>query len=126
MLLPQACCGPSQSGKTSLLASMIKRHDEVFDTPPTKIYLVCAHADQDLYTKIIQDAPCPVDVIDEEIFKIIKPEHGAWLICDDVMDVLSREIQVWFTRRSHHGHVSLFVIVQNLFSKASTYALSKM
>ena len=99
---------------------MIKRHSELFDSPPTKIYLVCAHADQELYANIIRDALCPVNVIDEEHFKTLTPEKGAWLICDDVMDVLSREIQVWFTRRSHHGNVSLFVIVQNLFSKAST------
>ena len=56
------CAGPSGCGKTTLLLRMIEEWDKVFDQKPTKIYICYAH-EQPAYDKILDIAPCPVELI---------------------------------------------------------------
>lgn len=113
---PSTCviAGPTGSGKTSFLISLLKNADVMFDPPPEKIFW-CYSEWQDGYNKIpnvefIEGLPTD---------EIMLPERRQVVILDDMMNLSDKDgrISAIFTKKSHHCNTSVFFVMQNLFHK---------
>ena len=113
------CAGPSGCGKTTLLLRMIEEWDKVFDQKPTKIYICYAH-EQPAYDKIIDIAPCPVELIKSLPNDLVIEPHSL-LVIDDLMSECSKEIKDWHIRKAHHNQTITLTLSQNLFEKGKDH-----
>ena len=113
-------CGPSMSGKTTLLAKIIQNCDKMFLEKPKKIYY-CYSIWQESYDKIKAiDTTIPIQFIRGlDVFNSI--ESNSWLIIDDLAESIeqfSHEMLQLFTVRSHHEHISVTLVLHNLFHQS--------
>jgi energy-coupling factor transporter ATP-binding protein EcfA2 len=116
--------GATQSGKTTLVLNMLKHIDTLMDPPPEKIYWfytmpasVAGVPDILPHVKLRHGAPSE-DVINN----IIKDGKPKLIVMDDMQDLILDKKQAplmkdIFTKISHHGNLSVLLIVQNLFLK---------
>jgi hypothetical protein len=114
---PFACLvsGPSRSGKSTLLLSILKNAREMINPAPDRI-LFCYAQPQDAFNTVpgielhhgIPDVETEFD-----------PNQNNLLILDDLMDQAdcNPDIQKLFTVDSHHKNISIFFITQNIYSK---------
>ena len=114
--------GPSGSGKTIVMERLIENSDEVCDTPPEEV-IYCYGSWQPAFERM-RNVTFHEGLID---FKTQLPSDGKprWLIIDDLMSESggNKEVEDLFTKHSHHKNVSVFVLVQNFFTKASEPSL---
>lgn len=106
---PSTCliCGPSSSGKTSLVRQIIKNnaHETIFKkikwcyTYPSHWFL------EEPTITFLQGLP------DEY-------ENGDLIVIDDFMHALNNKIADLFTAASHHCNVSVILILQNIFPRS--------
>ena len=106
--------GPSQSGKTTLIAKIVQHCRDVFDPPISNI--IIAHSrSQNIYSHIIQTSPVPVRLIQGLPNDLIPPPN-TFLIIDDLQgSEFSKTIADFFTKNSHHYETTVAYLVQNLF-----------
>lgn len=106
--------GPTGSGKTQLLSTLINQASHVCDKTPTEI-IYCYGMWQPLYANMkgVTFHKGMVDVTQRI------PEDGAarWIIVDDLMDEVKGQADDLYTKYSHHLNVSVFFVTQNLFLK---------
>lgn len=105
---PSTCiiCGPSQTGKTSLVRKMIK--NKIYDHEIKKI-LWCYSTWQPWFLEesnisFLQGLPKA-----EETYDLI--------IIDDLMNSLTQDVSQMFTVGSHHKNYSVILILQNLYPR---------
>ena len=109
-------CGPSMSGKTTLLTKIIKNCDKMFVEKPKKIYY-CYSIWQESYDKIKAIAISGVQIQfiqGYDVFKII--EQNSWVIIDDLAESIeqwSQEMLHLFTVCSYHEHISVTLVLHN-------------
>ena len=108
--------GSSGSGKTTLLREIIRRHEEVFDQPPTQI-LYCFSRNQPVYEDMKKESPIPIEFV-EGLDEQLKPRPRTLLILDDLQD-RSKLIEDYFTKHTHHSHLITVYVTQNLFLKTA-------
>lgn len=101
--------GPSQSGKTTFVLSMIKERRALFEQLPKRILWCCAMpqaAPQSQGFVVIEGLPQLAD---------IKPYD--LIVLDDLMmeAAKSEEVTALFTRAVHHLPCFLILLTQNLF-----------
>ena len=109
-------CGPSGSGKSSLLYEMLTRPDACFQKRPTEVVIAYSKT-QDLYARIVKDSKLPVRLV-YGLTTEVTAKPGGLLIFDDLTD--RREISIikdWFVKYSHHLSVSVVYLIQNLYNK---------
>jgi hypothetical protein len=101
--------GPSQSGKTTFVLSMIKERKDLFNELPKRILWCCAMrqaAPKNSSFHIVEGLPQLTD---------IKPFD--LIVLDDLMmeAAKSEEVTALFTRAVHHLPCFLILLTQNLF-----------
>lgn len=109
--------GISKSGKSTLVAQILKQSHFVLDKTPSRI-IVCYKHMQPLYEEYRQVSPCPVEFV-EGLPNDLVTEPNSLLIFDDLQGDKEtvKTICAWFTRKSHHYQTSVIYITQNLFDK---------
>lgn len=107
--------GPTKAGKTTVVKSLIKNADTIFDVKFSKIWWFYGE-DQESYKSLeenvtfIQGVP-DLDKMDAH------PSNPQLVILDDLMQEMKNNpnLTKLFTKVSHHRGVSVIHIVQNLF-----------
>jgi hypothetical protein len=106
--------GPSQSGKSHFLLSVLQSRNQLFDKHIDRIVYCYSVplANSDLFT----DAEFVHGLPNLNEFD---PSLNNLLILDDLMSECEKdkEIQNLFTVYSHHKNITVFIITQNLFSR---------
>lgn len=104
------------SGKTWLMKRLIEAADTVCTSPPVEI-IYCYGAWQPLFDDMtgVTFHEGLMNFNDEAI----KDGKHRWVIIDDLMEKVKRneDVNSLFTKYSHHYNISVFFLVQNLFSK---------
>lgn len=117
-------CGPSMSGKTTLLMKIIQNRGEMLaagdhQTTIKNIYY-CYSVWQQSYDRIRTIEP-QIKFIKglDVVFNSIEP--NSWLIIDDLAESIeqwSEEMIQLFTVRSHHEKISFTIVLHNLFHQS--------
>ena len=108
--------GGTKSGKTTFVKKRLTYVDIMIEKPSENItyyYTVFQNTFGEIQTlvpqiKFVQGLP-------DDILDTINPETRNLFIFDDMMGEKDAVIAKQFTKKSHHGHLSVIYIVQNLF-----------
>ena len=108
--------GGTKSGKTTFVKKLLTYVDKMIDKPPENItyfYSEFQNTFGEIQTlvpqiKFVQGLP-------DDILDTINPETRNLFIVDDMMGKKDAVIAKLFTKKSHHGNLSVIYIVQNLF-----------
>jgi hypothetical protein len=113
---PFSClvAGPSQSGKTTLLLSILKHARQMINPAPDRI-MYCYEQEQEAFSTV-PGIELHHGLPDTQDFD---PRIHNLVILDDLMDQAdcNPAIQKMFTVDTHHKNISIFFITQNLYSK---------
>ena len=106
--------GPTGSGKTRLLTSLISKASSVCYPPPQEI-IYCYGVWQKAFD-FVEGVTFHEGMIN---IKETIPKDGVnrWVIVDDLMDEINGQTDDLYTKYSHHLNISVFFVVQNLFRK---------
>lgn len=110
--------GPTGSGKTFLLAKILKSNSELITPAPDRI-IYCFAEEQPLYNELDDVSP-PIEfhkgLIDTDE---LDPSSNNIVILDDLMHEAEKDKSVLklFTVDSHHKNISVFYLVQNIYSQ---------
>ena len=117
---PFACmlAGPSQSGKSTLLAKILENNQGMITPSPTKI-VYCYARWSEGFNKLKTITPPIVfqeGLPDVDQFSV---HDNNLLVLDDLMSQVEKDNSMLdlFTTDSHHANISVFLITQNLFSQ---------
>jgi len=112
--------GPSQSGKTHLLLSLIERRTEVMSTDFEKIIYVYTE-NQPLFDQYKERHSDVTFTKNMELVKQVTGQERTLIVFDDkLLDFVGKENQEitdWFIRGSHHKNCSIVLLMQNAFAK---------
>jgi hypothetical protein len=114
--------GGTKSGKTAFVKRLLSYANVLIDpTPENIIYFYAEYQDafgeiQNLVPgiKFIQGLP-------DNIMDSINPETRNLFIIDDMLGEKDGMISKLFTKKSHHGNLSVINIVQNLFHQSKEH-----
>ena len=110
--------GPTRSGKTEWTKRLVKHASVLISPPPHKIFW-CYGEWQDSYNDLVPLGVQFVEGIPELSMLQSNKQERKLVICDDLMQALSKEknndLVSLFCRGSHHWNVGVIHIVQNLF-----------
>jgi hypothetical protein len=119
-------CGPTKCGKTTFVLKFIDFADLILSDPRCTqniIYFYKLKNDKfDRYKnkiRFIQGCPKSKDI--EEMTLPYKDRGGSMVIIDDFGQDLGKDIVDVFTVLSHHANITVFLLLQNLFTKAGGY-----
>lgn len=127
-------CGPSKSGKTYFVSNFIKHAADMFkDGNSPKKILFCYSIHQPMYNEIQEMCGNRIEFVEgipemSKIQEFADGEHNL-VVLDDMMHqvVKAGNMEKLFTLGSHHLHLSVIFISQNLFQQgkhARTIALN--
>jgi len=104
--------GPTGSGKTQFVFRLIENADKMIRPSPARI-LYCYGVYQPLFAKY------PTVEFQEGLPDISKfdGKEPTLLIIDDLMNETNSDVELIFTRLSHHRNLSVVFLTQNLFAK---------
>ena len=116
--------GPSNSGKTYFVKTIIENADKIISENTGNIVYVYS-CWQPLYDELLQIRPInfvegiPVSLCDDTL---LPPQKTNLVIIDDLMHDASNnlEVQNAFTKYVHHRNLSCIYIVQNLFMQGKS------
>lgn len=112
-------CGPSQSGKTEFVRSLIERQ------PFTKKFdrVIWFYGE---YQTRYEDSVPGIDIeyvedFDKDLINSLDRKKHTLIVLDDLMEELgsNKDASKLFTRGVHHKNLSVIFIVQNIFFQAS-------
>ena len=108
--------GGTKSGKTTFVKKLLSYVEVMIDSPPENIVYFYAEY-QDAFGEIQTLVPQIkfVQGLSDNILDTINPETRNLFIVDDMMGEKDAIIAKLFTKKSHHGNLSVIYIVQNLF-----------
>lgn len=111
-------CGPSSSGKTTLLKRIIDNSNVLYETKPHHVIFIFKHW-QPLY-QVIESENNNVTFINHipeecELLDMVKGSSHSMLICDDMLSELNANSFALslFTRLSHHYKISTIIMQQS-------------
>ncbi len=117
--------GSTSSGKSRLLARLIRNRKDMFNIPPVKVFYAYKEWQPSLFGEMQQkdDVNFHQGLPTEEIIKKWSNDVGGqhlFLILDDLQhDVCSsREMAVLFSVTSHHCNISCVLVAQRLFPQS--------
>ena len=119
--------GSSGSGKTTLLYKILRYQDEIFETPPEKIYLFYSEP-QEIYNnmeyegvvdKLIMGTPTSEKL--KQLVSPYKKKGGTVCIFDDALKDITDDMEYIFTTLTHHLNMSVFFLTQSLFFQNKSY-----
>lgn len=111
--------GPSQSGKSTLIAKLIERRYELIDTPIHDVTYLYTEVQPAFFGRLKEKVP------EIKFHKGLPEEFGnddnnhKLIICDDLMSEMSQSKDALnlFVRGSHHRNISVIFLIQNFFYK---------
>lgn len=115
--------GPSQCGKTSLVADLLQKATQLFEDPRCRQKVFFFYKQwQPKYDEIARSDPNvlfiqrlpSVDQI-KEFANPFSSSGGCIMILDDFMQEVTKDISVLFSALSHHMSITTFLLTQNLF-----------
>ena len=118
--------GSSSSGKTTLIFEILKQKDYMFTEPPVQI-MYAYGAWQSKFTEMQKCIP------NIQFFDGLptKQDLDTWasdgkhriLVLDDLMNRVERDADSAdiFTQKSHHKNISLYFLVQNIYSQGKYF-----
>ena len=108
--------GGTKSGKTTFVKKLLSYVEVMIDSPPENIVYFYAEY-QDAFGEIQTLVPQIKfeQGLSDNILDSINPETRNLFIVDDMMGEKDAIIAKLFTKKSHHGNLSVIYIVQNLF-----------
>jgi len=113
--------GSSQSGKSSLVEKIISYIDELISPVPTKI-LYCYGAITNSLLRMKQKYGEEYFILNRGFpsLELMSSLSNALLILDDLLvelDENHKEMNMLFTKGSHHNNISVIFLTQNLYDK---------
>jgi hypothetical protein len=119
--------GPSMAGKTTHVYNVIKERQQLFDVPTDNV-IYFYNQWQDIYNAFNSDGlvkqwinhlPTEEDIVTH--CGPFKEMGGSIIVIDDFMLHLNKYIADLFTTISHHLHINIFLLTQNLFVQTPIY-----
>ena len=113
-------CGPSSSGKTSLLVKLLLAKKDLITNPPEKIrlyYSIWQDSYDNLKSRGIISEFFEGVPSGEDLEEFQKSSKNSLVIFDDLAEQLTPVISNLFIAGSHHYNTSVILISQNLFQK---------
>ena len=109
--------GPTGSGKTKYMKTLIEGASTLTNSPPAQI-IYCYGAWQDDFDALEERGV----VMHEGLLaaeNIPVDKAPRWIVVDDLMEEVSgnKTMNNMFTKYSHHRNISVFFLVQDLFKK---------
>lgn len=115
--------GPPLSGKSTLVETIIKYAEELFNPPPKSILYCYGEYDKRIHNLQSMGVTVTAGIPSESLIESL--EKPALIFYDDMMlDVNEKYMLDLFTRKSHHKNLGVFFLTQNLFS--STIKVARM
>ena len=111
--------GPSGSGKTYFVEDLIANKLAMFDIPPSAIFW-CYGQYQDRLERLKREhGVYLVQGLPDTLLEELPP--NSMLVVDDLMSEVgnSKLVTALFTKVSHHRHVTVIFLTQNLFQKGA-------
>ena len=119
--------GGTKSGKTTFVKRLLSYANVLIEPPPENIIYFYAQY-QDTFGEIQYLVPgikftqgLPDDILDS-----INPETRNLFIIDDMMGEKDGVVSKLFTKKSHHGNLSVIYIVQNLFQHGKEHRTTSL
>ena len=108
--------GGTKTGKTTFVKKLLSHFQVMIDPPPEDIKYFYSEC-QDTFAEIKSLDPEIefIEGVPDAIFDSINPKTQNLYIFDDMMGERDAIIAKLFTKKSHHGNLSVIYIVQNLF-----------
>ena len=114
-------CGPTSSGKTSLVSQIITHKKVLFDNAPDQVFLFYTQP-QKIYEDLMKNGVIKKMFNGyptyDNVRKIVLPyknSGGSIIILDDQLSGLSEDIMRIFHELCHHCNSTCFFLSQNLF-----------
>jgi hypothetical protein len=115
-------CGPTMSGKSEYVFTLIRERTKMFENPPSRI-VYCYGEYQEGFTELQQDVPeiefikGLSNILDTDDF--FSPSEPTLLILDDLGQEVANDTRSTklFTQGIHHKKVSVILIMQNLYKQ---------
>ena len=119
--------GPSQSGKTTLIAKILSQAWGGLARPGPTSIIYCYSQWQDIYDEIkngralgpsVFDVPSILFIQGLPNLELIDSDQNTLLILDDLMDEAAKDLKILnlFTTDAHHKNVSVIFVTHNIFS----------
>ena len=118
-----AVSGTTGSGKTTWVYELLKHRDQMFDGEPPVRILYCYGIHQPLYEEMQKFIPSMTFKeglpTPEDVDELTSDRKHSILLIDDLMEqaVKSSEVELLFTRGSHHRRMTVIYINQNQFNQ---------
>ena len=116
-------CGPTLSGKTTLLLNILKNSQTMFNQPPHRI-IYAYGIYQPAFDNLEKDIPnltLHEGIPNEEMIRGLDSSKHNLLILDDLMEecAKSKHMSIMATRGVHHMNITVCFILQNIYYKSS-------
>ena len=111
--------GPSGSGKTCFVERLIENRLQIFDVPPSGIFWCYGQHQEHLERLRREHGVHLVEGLPESLLDTLPA--NCMLVVDDLMAEAedSKLVTALFTKVSHHQHVTVIFLTQNLFQKGA-------
>lgn len=114
--------GPTQSGKTIFIRKLLKAPHLYITPPPEKIVWGYGVKNEKQMEEIESGSSLPVEFVEgTPDLTQFSPNQNNLLILDDLMSEAGKNLEIadLFTKGCHHKNISVVLVLQNLFHKAS-------
>ena len=108
------------SGKSSLMAAIIKNRARLVNIQPKRIIWSYSVDQPDFFKSLPKEVELHRGLPDLDslgIYQDGKLAHHTWIIIDDLTDILNNEISKLFTIYSHKKLITSFLLCQNFYDK---------
>ena len=114
--------GGTKTGKTTFVKKLLSNAQVMIDPPPENIKYSYSEY-QDTFAEIKSLVPNIefIEGVPDVVFDTINPKTRNLYIFDDMMGERDSVIAKLFTKKSHHGNLSVIYIVQNLFHQSKDH-----
>ena len=114
--------GGTKTGKTTFVKKLLSNVQVMIDPPSENIKYFYSEY-QDTFAEIKSLVPNIefIESVPDVIFDSINPKTRNIYIFDDMMGERDSVIAKLFTKKSHHGNLSVIYIVQNLFHQSKDH-----
>ena len=114
--------GGTKTGKTTFVKQLLATANVMIDPPPENIvYFYSEYQDTFREIELLVPGTQFVQGLPDALLDSLNPKIRHLFIIDDMMDEKDAVIAKLFTKKSHHGNLSVIYIVQNLFHQSKNH-----
>ena len=116
--------GGTKTGKITFVKKLLGNVQVMIDLPPENIkYFYSEYQDTFAEIKSLVPGIEFIEGVPDTIFNSINPKIRNLYIFDDMMGERNAVIAKLFTKKSHHGNLSVVNILQNLFHQSKDHRI---